>query len=261
VGPVAIQREDQSRQVVVQVNVSGRDMGSVEREVQAILAQTQMPSDVIVEIGGAAEDRREAFLYLGLAILAGVALVYMVMASEFESLMSPFIIMFTIPMSVIGVALALWLTGTTLDVMAMIGMLILVGIVVNNGIVLVDFMNQLRRDEGMDVFAAALEGGKTRLRPVLMTALTTILGMLPLAIGSGEAGETWAPLARSVMGGLTVATALTLILVPVIYTAFASIADRFTAFEDRRVAARNPELAAEIARERAEARHEHQQHG
>ena len=256
VGPVAIQREDQSREVVVEMNVSGRDMGSVEEEVQAILAETEIPQDVIVEIGGGAEDRQESFFYLTLAIFAGILLVYMVMASQFESLVSPFIILFTIPLSIIGVALGLWVSNTTLSLMAMIGMLVLVGIVVNNGIVLVDYMNQLREMEGKDVFEAAYEGGRTRMRPVLMTAFTTIFGMLPLAIGSGEAGETWAPLARSVMGGLTVATLLTLIMVPVIYTAFASVAERVKAFEDRRVAAKNPELAAEIAREREEARKE-----
>ncbi len=253
VGPVAIRREDQSRVVVVQLNVSGRDLGSIEQDVRAVLAQTNMPPDVLVEIGGAAEDRQESFTYLALAIAAGVALVYMVMAGQFESLVEPFIIMFTVPLAAIGVAVGLWATGTTLSLMAMIGMLVLVGIVVNNGIVLVDFMNQLRRHEGKDVFTAAYEGGIARLRPVLMTALTTIFGMLPLALGTGEGGEVWAPLARSVMSGLAAATLLTLILVPVIYTAFASLAARLRAYEDRRIAARNPELAAEIARERAEA--------
>ena len=256
IGPVAIQREDQSRQVVVEVNVSGRDMGSVESDIEAILAQTEIPQDVIVELGGSAEDRQESFYYLTLAIFAGILLVYVVMASQFESLVSPFIILITIPLSIIGVALGLWISGTTLSLMAMIGMLVLVGIVVNNGIVLVDYMNQLREFEGKDVYEAAYEGGQTRMRPVLMTAFTTVFGMLPLAIGSGEAGETWAPLARSVMGGLSVATILTLVMVPVIYTIFASIAVRIKELKHSRLERKNPELAAEIAREREQLRHE-----
>ena len=138
------------------------------------------------------------------------------MASQFESLLDPFVILFTIPLSIIGVALSLLVTGTTLTVMALIGIIMLVGIVVNNGIVLVDYMNQLR-ERGKELLDAAQEGGETRMRPVMMTALTTILAMFPLSLGLGESGENWAPMARSVIGGLLVGTILTLVVVPVIY--------------------------------------------
>jgi HAE1 family hydrophobic/amphiphilic exporter-1 len=156
---------------------------------------------------------------LGLAILAAAALVYMVMASQFESYLEPFIIIFTVPMAFIGVAWTLFLTGTNLSVTALIGLLMLAGIVVNNGIVLVDFANRLRREKGMGVLEAVTNAGRIRMRPILMTAFTTILAMLPLALGAGESGETWAPMARSVMGGLLVATALTLIVIPCLYAA------------------------------------------
>ena len=144
------------------------------------------------------------------------------MASQFESFLDPFIIIFTIPMSFIGVALALIITGTSLSVMALIGIVMLVGIVVNNGIVLVDYINQLR-NRGYELFDAIKQGGLIRMRPVLMT---TILAMLPLALGLGESGESWAPLARSVMGGLTIATALTLVVIPVIYATVEIVAGK-----------------------------------
>jgi HAE1 family hydrophobic/amphiphilic exporter-1 len=157
-----------------------------------------------------------------------MVLCYMVMASQFESYLDPFVIMFTIPMAIIGVALGLLVTWTPLSVMVLIGVVMLVGIVVNNGIVLVDYTNKLH-DSGMPLFEAIQKAGVTRMRPVLMTALTTILGMLPLALGIGESGETWAPMARTVMGGLTVATALTLVVVPVIYAILEMKRDKFRA--------------------------------
>jgi len=246
VGPISIAREDQSRIVTVSVTVSGRDLGGVVSDIQDKLKTVSIPSDVIVEIGGTAEDQQESFRYLGLAVLAGIILVYMVMASQFESLLDPFIIMVTVPLSFIGVALALFITNTTLSLMALIGMLILVGIVVNNGIVLVDFTNILRREQGKELFEAALEAGRTRMRPVLMTALTTIFGMLPLALGLGESGETWAPLARAVMGGLTTATILTLVAVPVTYTVFESLALRFHSWRERRQMKLQPAEPAEV---------------
>ncbi|MDZ7261446.1 MAG: efflux RND transporter permease subunit [candidate division KSB1 bacterium] len=214
--PKEIVREDQERLVTVNIDVSGRDIRSTTRDVQKRLKQVAIPNDFRVEIGGVAEEQQKSFMYLGLAFLVAVFLVYMVMASQFESYLSPFIIMFTIPLSLIGVALGLLLTGTDLTVMSLIGIIMLVGIVVNNGIVLVDYINQLR-GRGRELFEAIKEAGQVRMRPVLMTALTTIFGMLPLALGLGESGESWAPMARSVMGGLTVATVLTLIVVPVIY--------------------------------------------
>ena len=222
--PQEINREDQERIVTVNVSVSGRDLQSVTKDVEKIIKQVPMPSDYRIEISGAAQDMFESFLYLGLAFIVAMFLTYMVMASQFESLVDPFIIMFTIPLSIIGVAMALYMTGTDMSVMALIGIVMLVGIVVNNGIVLVDVINQLR-SEGMELYAAIREGSRIRLRPVLMTALTTVMGMLPLALGVGESGESWAPMARSVMGGLTVATVLTLVIVPIIYAYMEHLAD------------------------------------
>lgn len=214
--PKEIIREDQERMVSVNIDISGRDLRSVTSDVQNKIKEVAVPNDFRVEIGGAAEEQQESFMYLGIAFMVAILLTYMVMASQFESLLDPFIILFTIPLSLIGVALALLLTGTDLSVMALIGIVMLVGIVVNNGIVLVDYINQLR-ERGRGLIEAIMEGGRVRMRPVLMTALTTIFAMLPLALGLGESGESWAPMARSVMGGLTVATVLTLVVVPVIY--------------------------------------------
>ncbi len=223
--PNEITREDQERVVKVSLMVSGRDLRSVTTDVQKEIKKIILPRDFRLEISGMAEEQQESFMYLGIAMLVAILLTYMVMASQFESLLDPFIIMFTIPLSIIGVALALLITGTSITVMALIGIIMLVGIVVNNGIVLVDYMNQLR-EKGKDLFEAAQEGGETRMRPVLMTALTTILAMVPLAIGLGESGENWAPMARSVIGGLFVATFLTLLLVPVLYIIFEKISLR-----------------------------------
>lgn len=223
--PTEITREDQERVVKVSLMVSGRDLRSVTTDVQKEIKKVVLPRDFRLEISGMAEEQQESFMYLGIAMLVAILLTYMVMASQFESLLDPFIIMFTIPLSIIGVALALLITGTSITVMALIGIIMLVGIVVNNGIVLVDYMNQLR-EKGKDLFEAAQEGGETRMRPVLMTALTTILAMVPLALGIGESGENWAPMARSVIGGLLVATFLTLLLVPVLYIVFEKISLR-----------------------------------
>jgi HAE1 family hydrophobic/amphiphilic exporter-1 len=214
--PTEITREDQERMVSVAVDVSGRDLRTTTNDVRRILREVTVPNDFRIEIGGAAEDMMESFMYLGLAFLVAMILTYMVMASQFESFLDPFIILFTIPLSIIGVAWALFVTGTTLSVMALIGVIMLVGIIVNNGIVLVDYINQLR-GRGHELFEAIHLGGEARMRPVIMTALTTILAMMPLALGLGESGENWAPMARSVIGGLFIGTVLTLIVVPVVY--------------------------------------------
>ncbi len=214
--PQDITREDQERYISVNIDVANRDLRTVTKDVQVAVDKVPVPNDFRLELGGTAEDMQESFMYLGLAMLVAILLTYMVMASQFESFVDPFIIMFTIPLSLIGVSLGLIVTNTTLSVMALIGVIMLVGIVVNNGIVLVDYINQLR-DRGMELYGAILEAGSVRMRPVLMTALTTILAMLPMALGLGESGESWAPMARSVMGGMAVATLLTLVIVPVIY--------------------------------------------
>lgn len=223
--PQEIIREDQERMVTVNIDISGRDVRTVTNDVKARLKQVTVPNDFRLEIGGVAEEQQESFMYLGLAFLVAILLVYMVMASQFESYLSPFIIMFTIPLSLIGVALGLLVTGTDMNVMALIGVIMLVGIVVNNGIVLVDYINQLRA-HGKELFDAIQEAGRVRMRPVLMTAMTTIFSMFPLSLGIGESGESWAPLARSVMGGLTVASVLTLVVVPCIYAIFAIVSEK-----------------------------------
>jgi len=159
----------------------------------------------------------ESFGYLGIALIAAILLVYMVMASLFESLLNPFIIIFTIPLAFIGVIWGLFLTGTTLTITALIGGLLLVGIVVNNGIVLIDYINQLREKHDYELWKAVMVGGKRRLRPILLTALTTIFSMTPLALELGSGAEIWSPMARAVIGGLTASTFFTLIIIPVLY--------------------------------------------
>lgn len=218
-------RENQSRFVSVGCGLSGIDLSTAVKEIKNIIADTPIPSEFQVIIGGTAEDQQEAFFYLALAFFAAIILVYMIMASQFESLIDPFIIMFTVPLSIIGVFIFLAITGTTFSVMALVGVVMLVGIAVNNGIVLVDFMNQQRK-KGMSLIEAVEFSCRARIRPVLMTALTTILGMVPLAIELGEGAETWSPLARAVIGGLTATTALTLIVIPILYIKFEQTSER-----------------------------------
>jgi HAE1 family hydrophobic/amphiphilic exporter-1 len=205
--------------------LSGIDLSTAVAKINDIIQRTPIPSEYQVIIGGTAEDQQEAFFYLGLAFIAAILLVYMIMASLFESFVDPLIIMFTVPLSIIGVILFLAITGTSLSVMALVGIVMLVGIAVNNGIVLVDYINQLRK-EGLELFEAVEEAGKTRMRPVLMTAMTTILGMVPLAIELGSGAETWSPLARAVIGGLLTTTLLTLIVIPVLYIVFERMGEK-----------------------------------
>ncbi|MCK5519692.1 MAG: efflux RND transporter permease subunit, partial [Candidatus Marinimicrobia bacterium] len=220
-GPVRINREDQSRYVSVDANISGRDLGSVTSDLRKALETVKMPPDFQLDIGGSAENMIESFMYLAIAILVAIALVYMVMASQFESLLDPFIILFTIPLAFIGVIWALIITGTNVGVTVFIGGMLLVGIVVNNGIVLIDYINQIIvNNPKMELNDAIVLGGKTRLRPILMTALTTILSMTPLALEFGSSAEIWAPMARAVIGGLTAATFLTTIFIPIMYAVF-----------------------------------------
>jgi len=223
--PTEISREDQERLVNVSITVSGRDLLSTTNDVRRALQEVPLPNDVRLDVGGAAEDMMESFMYLGIAFLVAMILTYMVMASQFESFIDPFIILFTIPLSIIGVSLGLFVTGTTLSVMSLIGIIMLVGIIVNNGIVLVDYINQLR-EKGHELLEAIHLAGEARMRPVLMTALTTMLAMLPLALGLGESGENWAPMARSVIGGLFMGTILTLVVVPVIYAVLEVFAEK-----------------------------------
>lgn len=215
-GPTDIERENQRRMTTVSVTASGMDLGALVKSAEAALSEATLPPGVSYAIGGSAESMRDSFFKLGLALVAALLLVYMVMASQFESLLEPFVIMFSVPLAVIGVVGALALTGTTLQVTALVGVILLGGVVVNNGIVLIDVIKRLRA-EGQPVIQAALTAGRTRLRPILMTALTTILGMVPLSLGYGDGAETWAPMARAVVGGMVASTALTLFVIPVFY--------------------------------------------
>ncbi|MFO7891943.1 MAG: efflux RND transporter permease subunit, partial [bacterium] len=219
--------------VSVNCTVEGSDLRGATAQVRKIIKDFPVPNDFRIEIGGAAEDMMEAFMYLGLAFLVAMLLTYMVMASQFESLLDPFVILFTIPLSLIGVSLALFITGTTLSVMSLIGAIMLLGIIVNNGIVLISYINLLR-ERGHPMLEAIRLGGEARMRPVIMTALTTILAMTPLAIGLGESGEYWSPMARSVMGGLLIGTVLTLIVIPVIYAVFENLSARIQEKRERK---------------------------
>ncbi len=218
-----IDREDQGRLMTISCSVSGNDLRSVTTDVKNLLEEIEIPDDFHYQIGGAAEDMQESFIYLGIAIIVAIFLVYMVMASQFESLLDPFIIIFTVPLAIIGAIWGLFLTGTTMSVTALIGMILLVGIVVNNGIVLIDYINQLREKHGYELWIAILAGGKRRIRPILMTALTTILAMVPIALELGSGAELWVPMARAVIGGMILATVLTLFVIPAIYMFFERI--------------------------------------
>jgi HAE1 family hydrophobic/amphiphilic exporter-1 len=216
-GPVKITRKDQQRYVTVSGDSVGKNLGGVVERLTARLDAYRFPPDFSYRIGGTAEDMQESFGQLVWALLAAVLLVYMVMASQFESLLSPFIVFLTVPLTLFGIAAALLGTFTPLSIIAVIGVIMLAGVVVNNSIVLVDYANQRSEATGMTPTEAIIEAGPVRLRPILMTALTTILGMLPMAPGIGSGGQTWAPMARTVIGGLTWATFITLLFVPVVY--------------------------------------------
>ncbi len=215
-----IERENRQRIVTVQSSVGeGYALGDVVKEVRAVLDSYEAPDGVALEVGGSMEDLEEMMGDFGALLLLVVALVYIVMATQFESLKMPFIIMFTLPFAFTGVFLALWLTGTPLSMIAMIGAIMLVGIVTKNGIVMVDYANLLI-ERGMGTKEAVVASGKSRLRPVLMTSVTTILGMMPMALGLGEGSELWQPMGIAIIGGMTFSTLLTLIVIPVLYSLF-----------------------------------------
>ncbi len=216
IGPSEIRRLDQSRVALVSANLNFGDLGSAVVELQSLIAQIPRQSGVSVTVSGQNEEMSRSLRSMQFSLLLAVFLVYLVMASQFESLIHPFVILFTVPLALVGAVLALYLTGNTINVVAFIGIIMLAGIVVNNAIVLVDLINQLRA-QGMEKSTAIIEAGKVRLRPILMTTLTTILGLLPMAIGFGEGAEVRTPMAIAVIGGLLVATFLTLVVIPVVY--------------------------------------------
>ncbi|WIF95982.1 efflux RND transporter permease subunit [Caminicella sporogenes] len=218
-GPVTINRDDQVRTVTITSQISGRDLGTISKEINEKLQNYKMPKGYEYKFGGEREEMIKAFKDLALALLLAILLVYMIMASQFESLLNPFIIMFIVPLAVVGGLIGLFITRRTLSVPSIIGIIMLVGIVVNNAIVLIDYINVLRK-RGISRDKAVLKAGPTRLRPILMTTLTTVLGLLPLALGIGEGAEAQAPLATVVIFGLMLSTLLTLIFIPVLYISF-----------------------------------------
>ncbi|MDH5268538.1 MAG: efflux RND transporter permease subunit [Candidatus Krumholzibacteria bacterium] len=215
-----ISRVSQQRAAVVSGNVSGRDLGNVADEVTAMLASLSIPQGITVELGGENEELQRSYRSLILALILAVFLVYLVMAAQFESFVHPFIIMFTVPLAAIGVVFTLLITGKPLSVVVFIGVILLAGIVVNNGIVLIDYINTLRR-EGSPKVDAVRAACRVRLRPILMTTLTTVLGLMPMALGFGEGAEIRAPMALSVIGGLAVGSILTLFVIPSLYSVVA----------------------------------------
>ncbi len=216
-GPVEITRENQERKVTVKGNTFGRDMGSIVRDIKERVAKMALPEGYLVKFGGRYEDMQEAFSSLSWSLVIAIMLVYMVMAAQFESLLSPFVIMFTVPLAFIGVVFGLFAFGKTLSVPALMGILILSGIVVNNAIVMIDYINRLRK-RGVEFGEAIVQGAVVRVRPILVTAITTILGMLPMALSQTEGAELRSPMAVAVASGLLFSTFLTLFIIPIAYS-------------------------------------------
>ena len=215
-GPSEIRRFDQDRVAVVSASLAYGDLGGAADRLESMLAETPLAEGISADVVGQSEDMQESLASMQFTLLLAVFLVYLVMASQFESLIHPFVILFTIPLALVGAVLALFVTGTTINVVAFIGVIMLAGIVVNNAIVLIDTINQLRRG-GLERGAAIRDAARSRLRPILMTTLTTALGLLPMALGIGEGAEVRTPMAITVIGGLVTSTLLTLVVIPVVY--------------------------------------------
>ncbi|MBE6238844.1 MAG: efflux RND transporter permease subunit [Bacteroidales bacterium] len=224
--PPSITRKNRERLITVSgVVADGVALSDAVEATDILLADTEIPSELSIEIGGSYEDQQEMFGDLIMLLVMIIILVYVVMASQFESFMSPFVIMFSIPFAFVGVLLGLWVTGTPLGAMGMIGILILMGIVVKNGIVLIDY-TILMRERGKSITEASVIAAKSRLRPILMTTLTTVLGMIPMAVGQGEGSEMWRSLGMVVAWGLSVSTLVTLVIIPTVYASMATWQDR-----------------------------------
>jgi HAE1 family hydrophobic/amphiphilic exporter-1 len=216
-GPAEVRRIGQERVAVISAGYLGQDLGAAIEDLQGMLGAISLPPGVSAYLSGQSEEMQASFRSLTFTLVLAVLLVYLVMASQFESLIQPFVILFTIPLGLIGVVWALFLTGTTINVVALIGLIMLAGIVVNNAIVLIDAVNQAR-ERGLSRHDAILEAGRVRLRPILITTVSTVLGLLPMAIGFGDGAEVRTPMAITVIGGISVATLLTLVVIPVVYS-------------------------------------------
>ncbi|KJS17684.1 MAG: multidrug ABC transporter [Peptococcaceae bacterium BRH_c4b] len=236
--PLEINRSSQNRDVSITADISGRDTGSVNKDIQNRLSNFPLPEGYMMEFGGEAKDMAESFSSLGMALILSVVLVFMVMVAQFESLFQPFIIMFSLPPTFVGVILGLGLTGNSISVSALLGAIMLIGIVMNNAIVLVDYVNTLRKS-GYERNQAILEAGPVRLRPILMTSLTTVLAILPMAFGGGEGAESQAPMAVVIAFGLSLSTMITLVLVPVVYTIFDDMGIKISSWYAKKFAASN----------------------
>ncbi|MFB1051563.1 efflux RND transporter permease subunit [Paraliobacillus sp. JSM ZJ581] len=223
--PATLTRQNQQQQVNITSDIVDRDLGSVQAAIKSTLDNMELPEDYTYSIGGQAKDMMEAFADLALALILSIFLVYAVMAVQFENFLYPFVIMFSMPATVVGILGGLFVTNTPLSITAFIGVIMLAGIVVNNAIVLVDYINILRR-RGMDRYEAILEAGTSRMRPILMTTLTTILAMIPLGLGIGEGAEMQQPMAITVIFGLTISSIFTLLLIPVVYTYFDGLSEK-----------------------------------
>ncbi|MCK5075512.1 MAG: efflux RND transporter permease subunit, partial [Calditrichia bacterium] len=215
-GPSEIRRINQERAVVIGANISGRSLSDISADIYQTLQQLELPADFTTEISGQNKEMEVSLNSLKLALLLAIFLVYIVMASQFESFLHPLIILFTVPLAVIGVILVLWFFQIPISVVVFLGLIMLAGIVVNNAIVLIDYINHLRRS-GKELKEAIILGGSIRLRPILMTTLTTVLALLPMAIGMGDGAEIRTPMAITVIAGLTSSTLLTLIIIPCVY--------------------------------------------
>jgi HAE1 family hydrophobic/amphiphilic exporter-1 len=224
-GPISIDRYDQVRIANINGDLFNRDLKSVMDDIKAGVNKIELPSGYEVEYAGQSQQMTDTFADLALALILAIILVYAVMAVQYESFFNPFVIMFSLPTALIGIILSLFITGRALSVPAFIGIIMLVGVAVSNAIVFVDYLKQ-QLEKGMERDQAIIETGRVRLRPILMTAFSTILAMLPLALGLGEGGEYQAPLATVVIGGLLVSTLITLILVPVVYSILDDIGRR-----------------------------------
>lgn len=217
-GPTEIERKDKERIVRVECNIYGkRSLGQISKDIKREVSKISIPNDVKINYGGEEEEKNKAFKDLFFLLILGIVLVYMIMAAQFEKLLDPFIIMFSVPFAFTGVFISLLLTNTPLSIISFIGMIIIMGIVVNNAIVLLDYINILRT-RGINLFEAVTKGSAKRLRPILMTSLTTIFGLFPLIVQTGEGSTIWRPLGITMLGGLLISNLVTLVLVPVIYS-------------------------------------------